>query len=261
MYKYILFSIENNIATLTLNRPEFGNAFHEESYVEIKHAMEECANNDLVRAVVIKGEGKFFSAGGDVVGFKELIETKKYFDIDLMKNVGGMTRSVRECPKPVVAMIRGAAAGAGMSLAMSCDFRIMTENAKLITAFIGMGFPADSGLLYFLCRAVGTAKATDMVMLSKPVSAQEALNLGLCNKVVEEDKLEEETMKFAKYLASQPTQALMRQKKLITEFFNKDLEDFNNREAEYMCEASRTEDHAEAVYAFLEKRAPQFKGK
>ncbi|MHC1719256.1 MAG: enoyl-CoA hydratase/isomerase family protein [Clostridiaceae bacterium] len=261
MYNQILFKVENNIATITLNRPEFGNAFHQESYGEVKNAIKHCGEDDSIRAVIITGAGKHFSAGGDINRFKNLIETEAYLPRTGVLNAGAMTRSIRECPKPVIAMINGAAAGAGCALALSCDFRVMSEKSKLATSFIGLGFSGDTGLIYFLKSMIGMARTTELLMLPKPILAQQAYDLGICNRLAEEGKLEEVTMELATQLAAQPTQAIARQKKLFNQFFFKDLEEFNTTEAEYMFECGRTQDHAEAVHAFLEKRKPKFSGK
>lgn len=260
MYNDILFSTKNNIATISLNRPQYGNAFTRGTYKEVKDALEKCSNEQSIRAVVIKGEGKNFCTGGDIEQFKELIETKVYIPEDMALDTAAMTRAVRQCPKPVVAMINGVAAGAGFGLALSCDFRVMSEKGKFISSFINMGFTGDSGCMYFLQSYVGIAKTTEMLMLSKPTTSKEAYALGLCNRLTEDDKLEEATMDLATLLANQPTKAIAKQKDLINKFFYRDLEEFNKLESKYMVESSLTKDHEEAVYAFLEKRKAIFKG-
>ena len=261
MYQEILFNIENNIAIITFNRPNYGNAFSEKSYEEIIDALSKCSNDESVRAVVVTGNGKTFSAGGDILEFKEYINNDEPLPVSLVVKAGNMTKAVRNCLKPVIAMINGAAAGAGFSFAMSCDFRVMSEKSKFVTSFIGLGFPGDSGLMHFLNNIIGLAKTTELFMLSKPISSNAAYELGLCNIVAEEGTLEEVTMKLVQELALKPTKAISYQKKLMNEFFFDNLTEFNKREAEYMSLSSRTEDHQEAVNAFLEKRAPEFKGK
>lgn len=261
MYKEILFKIENNIALITFNRPLYGNAFSEKSYDEIIDALEKCSCDDTIRAVVVTGNGKNFSAGGNILDFKGFIDSNELLPESLVVKAGDMTRAVRNCLKPVIAMINGAAAGAGFSFAMSCDFRVMSEKSKFITSFIGLGFPGDSGLMYFLNNIIGLAKTTELFMLSKPISGASAYELGLCNTLAKENFLEETTMKLAEELASKPTTAISYQKKLMNEFFFNNLAEFNKREAEYMSICSRTRDHKEAVNAFLEKRTPEFKGK
>lgn len=260
MYNDIIFSTKNNIAIISLNRPQYGNAFTSDTYREVQDALEKCGNDQSIRAVVIKGEGKNFCTGGDIQQFKELIETKVFIPEEMALDTASMTRAVRQCPKPVVAMINGAAAGAGFGLALSCDFRVMSEKSKFITSFINMGFTGDSGCMYFLQSYLGIAKTTEMLMLSKPMTGKEAYDLGLCNRLTEDDKLGETTMELATFLANQPTKAIAKQKDLINKFFYRDLEEFNKLESKYMVESSCTKDHAEAVYAFLEKRKAIFRG-
>jgi 2-(1,2-epoxy-1,2-dihydrophenyl)acetyl-CoA isomerase len=172
-----------------------------------------------------------------------------------------MAASVRECPKPVIAMINGAAAGAGCSLALACDFRVMTPKSKLVRACVKMGLSGDTGGWSYLQRLAGVAKATQLMMSGDAVAGEEALRLGLATILAEEDKLREEAYALAGKLAALPTFAIARQKKLIYETFYADLAAYSQREADYMVECSHTADFAEAVDAFLEKRAPQFSGK
>ncbi len=261
MYKEIIFTIENNIGFITFNRPKYGNAFAEASYGEIIDALKNCSENNSVRAVVVTGKGKNFSAGGNILDFKDYIDNNVPLPEDLIVMAGNMTKAVRECQKPVVAMINGAAAGAGLSFALACDFRVATDKSKFITAFIDLGFPGDSGLIYFMKSYIGLAKTTELLMTSKPLSGTEAYELGLCNILTTEETLKEETLKLANMLAAKPTKAISLQKKLINEFFYKNLSEFNKKEAEYMAQSSLTKDHKEAVNAFLEKRKPIFKGK
>lgn len=260
MYNHILFEIRNNIAIITLNRPDYGNSFHQDSYIEIKDAINMCSEDKLVKVVIITGSGKNFSAGGDINRFKNLIETKKYLPKTGPLNSGSMTRAILKCKKPVIAMINGAAAGAGFALALACDYRVMSEKSKLATSFINMGFPGDTGLIYFLQLMIGTARTKELLMIPGLINAKQAYELGLCNILAVDGQLEHETLNLASKLANLPTQAIARQKKLIYDFFYADLEEFNKREAEYMYECGQTKDHAEAVYAFLEKRKPQFSG-
>ena len=261
MYQYIIVEKKDNVATITLNRPESGNAFALESYLEVKQAFEEVGRDEEVRAVVLTGAGKHFSAGGDIHRFKMLIETKAYLNPENVVHAGAMSNAIMRCPKPVVAMINGAAMGAGCSLALACDFRVVTPKSKMGMAFINMGFSGDTGAIYLMTRLVGTAKSRELMMLGRPVSGEEAVNLGLASRLAEEGALKETTDALVQELLSKPTGAIARQKRLYYEFFYRDFLQFNLREADYMEECSRTADHAEAVNAFLEKRKPEFKGK
>jgi len=261
MYKQILLSVENKVATITLNRPEVSNAFATDSYREIAEAIEECSANEAVGAIVITGAGKNFSAGGDIQRFKKLIETKEYLQGAGIEKAGKMGLAARSCPKPTIAMVNGAAAGAGCSLALACDFRIVTGNSKLAMSFINVGLSGDTGGLYYLQKIVGIAKASEMMMLGSPVGGEEAVRIGLATTLAEEGKLAEVTTKFAQKLANKPLFAIKRQKELMMEFFYENIAAYSVKEREYMVECSRTADFAEAVNAFLEKRTPNFQGK
>jgi 2-(1,2-epoxy-1,2-dihydrophenyl)acetyl-CoA isomerase len=209
----------------------------------------------------LTGAGKHFSTGGDINRFKSLIETKVGILPENVKAAGAMAMAVRRCPKPVVAMVNGAAAGAGCSLALACDFRIVTEKSKFVMAFINLGLSGDTGGMYYLQKLLGTGKAIEMLMLGAPVGGSEAVRIGLANRLAAEEQLVSETYAFAKQLANKPGIALGHQKELLNEFFYGDLEAYTEKEAEYMADCSHSADFAEAVYAFLEKRAPNFTGK
>lgn len=264
MSELVLVEKENGIATITLNRPEQGNAFANESYIQVRQALDECGRDAAVRVVIITGNGKNFSAGGDIREFKNLIDNGVDEGIAKQEIViaGEMSEAVLRCPKPVIAMINGAAAGAGCSLALACDFRIMAPKSRLIMAFINMGFSGDTGGIYYLTRLVGMARTTELMALGTPVDAAQALNLGLANRVSDsEETLKETTFALASQLLRRPGKAIALQKRLYYEFMYRDLRQFNIREADYMYECSQSEDHAEAVNAFLEKRKPVFVGK
>lgn len=261
MFKTILYEVVNHTATITINRPEVSNAFSIDTYREVKEAVEKAGNSEEVRVVIITGAGKHFSAGGDIKRFQMLIETEEFLSPEGVIATGAMARSVKQCPKPVIAMVNGAASGAGCALALACDFRVMGPSSKLIMSFINMGFSGDTAGMYFLNKMIGTAKTTEIMTFAKPIKADEAFALGLTTKVAEEGQLLGATNELAESLKNRPTQAIARQKKLNTEFFFNDLEAYVSREAQYMVESGRTADHKEAVYAFLEKRAPNFTGK
>ena len=261
MYQTILYEEKENIAYITFNRPEVGNAFSEVSFREIPEALTKASEDGNIRAVVLTGKGKLFCGGGDINQFKEMIEKDDGgIPEHLVEATGAMGRAIRNCSKPVIASINGAAAGAGMGVALAADFRIMEKRSSLVTAFIGMGLPGDTGVLYFLQKMVGISMATELLMFSKPIKGERAFELGLANKVVEDGTLEEQTWAFVKKVASLPTQTVSYQKQLSNEFFYSDLEKFNYREAQLMHLSSLTDDHKEAVTAFLEKRAPHFRG-
>lgn len=260
VYTTIMYEVKDSIATLTLNRPEVGNAFAQESYIEVRNALDAASEAPQVRVVVITGAGKHFSAGGDIRRFQRLIASGVFLQRENIMAAGRMAARIKTCNKPVIAMVNGAAAGAGCSLALACDFRVVTPKSKLVMSFIKMGLSGDTGGMYYLERLVGVARATELMMTGTAVDGTRAVELGLATRLAQEGCLAEETNRLARELAAAPTFALARQKQLIMETFYQDLAKYADREATYMADCSRTQDFAEAVTAFLEKRPPKFTG-
>ncbi len=266
MSQDLLISKENKIATVTINRPEMGNALTSDFYGKLTGAMNELGADDEVNAIVITGAGKHFSAGGDIQGMKAKIEEKKRTGKVsssrlTVRATADMGIAIRRCPKPTIAMINGAAAGAGCSVALACDFRVVQPSSKFVMAFINVGFCGDSCGLYFLQRLIGTARMTEMMMTGNQVKGEEAFRIGLANRLAEEGKLAETAYELANFIAAKPGFALRKQKELINEFFYSDLDVYAERETDYMVACGQTDDYVEAVYAFLEKRKPNFKGR
>lgn len=261
MYQYIILEVKDRVAVIRFNRPESGNAFAKESYIEIREAVEKCAKDDNVGAIVLTGVGRHFSAGGDIRRFKGLIENKEYISTENILRAGAMAKTMRTCPKPVIAMVNGAAAGAGCSLALACDFRFVTPKSKLVMSFIKLGLSGDTGGMYYLNKLVGTAKTLELMMLGDMIGGEDCVQLGLATRCVEADALEEETLAFAAKLAHGPLYGYAKQKELMMKYFYSDLEDYYEDEANFMSSCSYTEDFAEAVDAFLEKRTPIFQGR
>lgn len=247
-------SKEGRVATLTLNRPEFANAFATESYGMIRDYMEELGQDRGIGSIVITGKGRFFSAGGDIQRFKELIESKTYLQAENIVYAGQMAKAIRQCPKPVIAMINGAAAGAGLSCVLACDYRIVTPSTKMVMAFVNMGLCGDTGSILTLTKLVGVDKASKIMMTGEPVKGEEAVRIGLASMLAEDDKLAETTYAFANKLANKSTRAIAAQKKLIYKYFYGMMDEFFQDESEEMAALSRECDFEEAVYAFLEKR-------
>ncbi len=263
MFEAILYEVKDNIAFITFNRPKQGNAFSETSFREIPEALSKANEDTSVRAIVLTGKGKLFCGGGDVNQFKEILDDPNSEGLPnhLVDATGQLSIAIRNCPKPIISSINGAAAGAGLGVALASDFRIMEESSTLITSFIFMGFPGDTATSYYLQKILGTAKTNEMMMLSPKVKGKEAKELGLSTLTVEDGTLEEATKQFAQKVASLPTKALAQHKKILNEFFYKDLSEFTSLETKNMVEASKTDDHAEAVVAFLEKRQANFTGR
>lgn len=257
-YQYILVTVENRIATVTLNRPEYSNAFAKESYTEIADAMEVLGAKKDVGVIVITGAGKHFSAGGDIKRFKMLIDSGEYLDADNIAAAGNMSLAIRECPKPVIAMINGVATGAGLSCALACDFRIVSPSSKMIMAFVNMGLCGDTGSIYNLIRLIGPDKAELMMMTGEACRGEDCVRIGLATVLAEEGKLAETTYELASKLAGKSSTAHGGQKRLIKKYFYGGLADFAKDEGKEIAAASRQADFTEAVNAFLEKRAPEY---
>ncbi|MEY8370306.1 enoyl-CoA hydratase/isomerase family protein [Aerococcaceae bacterium 50-4] len=261
MFETILFKKEDHIATITFNREASGNAFSDTTYQEVIDAVTSVEDDPDVKAIVITGAGKYFCAGGDIRQFKDLAASGEGIPESGVIKTGEMVAAVRQSSKPVIAAVNGVAAGAGLGLALACDFILMGEQSQLVTAFIQMAFPGDTNLLFNLSQAIGVYRTNRHVMLNEPITAELAATYGIAYQVVPDAKLQEAALSLAKHFVTSPSHAIAYQKAIIYDLqYPKALE--NNRvEAKYMRQASLSEDHREAVAAFLEKRKPQFRGK
>jgi 2-(1,2-epoxy-1,2-dihydrophenyl)acetyl-CoA isomerase len=258
-YQTIKYGLSEGIGLITLNRPEVYNAFNEQMKKDLNDALKEAEKDSTVRCVVIRGAGdKAFCSGQDL---KEDSGGKRSLKESLEKSYNPMIRKIRTMEKPVIGMINGVAAGAGCSLALACDMRIMSSTAKLIEVFIRIGLVPDSGSHWFLSRLAGMAKAFEYAATGRDISAEEAERVGLVNKIVPPDKLEEETMALAKKFAQAPTKAIGLIKRTLNKSLSSDLDTILDYEACIQQIASETDDHHEGVKAFLEKRQANFKGK
>lgn len=254
MFETILYEVKDKIAHLTINRPESGNAFKGITYGEIIEAMAKADDDDNVDVVIITGKGKHFCAGGDIMEFGKLLQQQKPIPKDMVIKTGDTIKSVYNSKKPVIAAINGSAAGAGLGLALACDFIVMDENAKMHTAFIKMAFPGDTGLIYSLYKAIGSFKTREHVMLGTPIDAELADKYNLLYKVSKAGELDEDAQALAKLLSDSSSNALKLQKELFSQAIYPGLDEFNKMEAEGMHAASQHPDHLKAVMAFAEKR-------
>jgi 2-(1,2-epoxy-1,2-dihydrophenyl)acetyl-CoA isomerase len=257
MYETILYTVENNVAVLRLNRPDKLNAYIGRMNHEIKQAVKAASIDENVRCIVITGEGRAFCSGQDL---SEVDENTDYGQV-LRDNYGPMMKQIIQCEKPIIAGVNGVAAGAGFSIALACDFRLAHENASFINAFIHVGLIPDAGNLYYLPKLVGQAKALELSVLGEKVTAQQALSLGLVTKVIPGEEFEVEVTNFANRLAQLPTKAIGLIKRYIKMANDLPIEDYLDKEAEGQRIAGLTADHREGISSFLEKRKPQFIGK
>ena len=256
-------TVEDSIATLTFNRPERLNALSTPIMEGLLHGLPRLAGDPAVKVVVLTGAGRAFCAGGDVKSMAEdggerrsVVEATTH-----LRSRMEVSRILHELPKPTIAMINGPAAGAGLALALACDLRIAGVSARLVTAFVRVGFSGDFGGSWFLTRLVGTAKARELYFTGRPVDAEEALKLGLVNRVVPDDQLHEATMELARSLANGPSIALSLMKRNLNCAESGGLAELLDIEAVHQVQTGRTEDHREAAKAFVEKRSPIFVGR
>ena len=261
MPETILYEVERRVATITLNRPEVFNAFNEAMKKDMNDALKEAEKDPNVRCVVLRGAGeKAFCSGQDLKEHSGK-DTRRSLKDSLEKNYNPMIRKMRSMEKPIIGMVNGVAAGAGMSLALACDMRIMADHAKLIEVFIRIALVPDTGSHWFLPRLVGMAKTFEYAALGGDISAQEALQVGLVNKIAPSAELEKTTMEIAEKLAKSPTKSIGLIKRTLNKALTTDLDSLLDYEAYVQEIASLSEDHKEGVQAFLEKRPAQFKGK
>lgn len=251
--------IENKVAFITLNRPEVFNSFNREMALALQDTLDACEKNDDVRAIVLTGSGKAFCAGQDLKevttpelnpGFKKILE----------EHYNPIITRIREIKKPVIGAINGVAAGAGANIALACDIVVADERASFIQAFSLIGLVPDSAGTYFLPRLIGFQKALALAMLGDKIGAEEAEKLGMIYKYVPSDEFQETINKLALKLANMPTKALGMIKELFNKSMTNTLEEQLEMESKYQIEAAQSEDYAEGVAAFIEKRKPNFKG-
>jgi 2-(1,2-epoxy-1,2-dihydrophenyl)acetyl-CoA isomerase len=255
-------TIENGIATLTFNRPERLNALSTPIMQGLLDGLPRLAGDPTVKVVILTGNGRAFCAGGDVKSMAEGGERRSAPEATAhLRSRMEVSRILHELPKPTIAMINGPAAGAGLALALACDLRIAGTSARLVTAFVKVGFSGDFGGSYFLTRLIGTARARELYFTGHPVEADEALTIGLVNRVVPDDRLHDATMELARSLAQGPQIALSLMKCNMNCAENAGLAELLEMEAVHQVQTGRTEDHREAAEAFVEKRAPVFVGR
>lgn len=262
---HLLYDVENSVAYLTMNRPEARNALSISMRQQLLETLQALEADASVRCVVLRGAGEHFLAGGDVKSFMEFTELtpdqRRLTFINRIHGLNSIMVTMRRLRKPVIASVRGAAAGAGVSLALCCDLVVASEDAFFSLAYPHIASSPDGGASYYLPRLVGAKKAMEIALLGDRFTARQAQGMGLINRVVANGELEAETRTLAERLASGPTRAYGNIKKLILESSDNSLEEQLQSEAETFGDSAMAEDWLEGVTAFNEKRSPKFTGR
>jgi 2-(1,2-epoxy-1,2-dihydrophenyl)acetyl-CoA isomerase len=261
VYETILFEKSGGVANVALNRPKKLNAFEGTMHEELYDALDGAASDEEVRCVVLRGEGKGFSAGADLAQIVEGADGDPDLGEYLRSTYSRLVSRMVSMEKPLVAALHGPVYGAGVGIALACDMRIAAESAKFSIAFIKIGLMPDAGVSFLLPRVVGLGRALEMSMLGDAVDAEEAYRIGLVNRVVPDDAIAEEAASLAERLAEMPTSALGKVKHSLYASFESDLDAALEREAEGQTFCGYTQDHREGVAAFFEKREARFTGR
>lgn len=254
----ILYEVKDRIAFISINCPKTLNAINDDIIEDLYQAFTAAEADENVRVMVLSGVGKAFCAGGELGSFKKGLEDGT---IDMAKNMKNSSRLpivMKTSSKPIIAAVRGAAAGAGCSLALCCDFCFASENAKFIEAFVGVGLLPDTGGLYALSKAVGETRAVQLCMTGEPIKADKALEYGIAYKVVPDEELDEKVLKFAQRLAAGPSSCYKAIKEMEWNIGWKDFEAYMALEQKLQAECAASPNFREGVSAFLEKRPAQF---
>lgn len=260
-YSNILFTLEEGLARLTLNRPDKLNSFNTDMHAEVRDALERTAR-EQARVLVLTGAGRGFCAGQDL-GDRAVAPGGAAVDLgdSIERNYKPLVLALRRLPMPVVAAVNGVAAGAGANIALACDLVIAARSASFVQAFCRLGLVPDSGGTWFLPRLVGNARALGLALLGDKLSAEQAAEWGLIWKCVDDAELAGTVDALAQQLASAPTLGLARTKQAVYESWSRSLEEQLDLERDLQRELGRSADYAEGVAAFTEKRVPRFLGR
>lgn len=262
MFETVKYELNENVALLTMNRPDALNALSMQLTVDLKASIEQ-AIADKARAVVLTGEGRAFCSGGDLREMSEMWKKEgriEAFMEEPLKALHDVILLIRETPIPFVAAVQGVCAGAGTNFALACDLIFASEDASFNEAFARIGLSPDCGGSFFLPRAVGEKLAAEIFMTAETLSAEKALQIGMINRVVAPESLMSEASRMARKLAQKPTAAIGRIKQMLNATFSNDLRTQLDLEHELQIESGKGNDFKEGVQAFFEKRQPEFTG-
>lgn len=262
----VLCTVRDRVATITLNNPAAKNSMSDAMAPALRKLYQECSDDPTIGAVIITGAGGMFSAGGNIKGMGQNNAARQARPIEdkiteLQDKQRKTTGAIVGMRKPTIAALPGYAIGAGLAIALACDIRIAAETAYVTTGYLGIGLSGDYGIAWLLTRAVGNAHARELLMLPQKVDASRCEAIGLFNRVVPGDKLQEEAFAMAKTMANGPSVALRYMKDNLDDAVTCDFDTALNHEAERLNYSATSVDHKEAVQAFMEKRKPVFVGK
>jgi len=258
-YEKILYKKQGSITTVTFNEPDKLNPMGVQMAENIRSALEESARDEEVRAIILTGAGRAFSANGDLREIRQNVPPLVFRDGIAL--VFKAVLAIADLEKPVIAAINGPAVGVAFNMALACDIIVASEGASFSEIFIHIGLIPDGGAHFLLPRIVGLAKAKELFYTGKIISAKEAETLGIVNEVVSADKLNSTALEWANRLGNSPTRAIGMAKKLLNRSFQTGLAEMIQMETEIQTMLRETEDHKEGIAAFFEKRPPSFKGK
>lgn len=260
-FETIKYEVNEGIATLTFNRPEVFNSLNEEMHAELKQALGQVKKDKSIRVLIITGEGKAFCAGQDL-NDRSVNDGDAKLDLgeSIERKYNPLIKTIYNLEMPVICKVNGVAAGAGVGIALACDFVIANEKASFIQAFCKIGLVPDSGNSFFLPKLVGMARAKELCMLGDKLSAQTAQEYGLISRVYPLDEIDEEVEKLAKHFSTAPTYGLSLIKKALNESIENSLDEQLELEKNLQRAAGHSNDYKEGVAAFLGKRAPNFQG-
>jgi 2-(1,2-epoxy-1,2-dihydrophenyl)acetyl-CoA isomerase len=261
VYETLLYEEDNGVASIALNRPEKLNAFDSAMHDELYTALGGAADNEQIRCIVLRAEGRGFSAGADLAQVVREADGDPDLGEYLRTTYSRLVKRMVGIEKPIIAALHGPVYGAGVGLALACDLRVAAQSAKFSVAFIKIGLMPDAGVTFLLPRVIGLGRAMEMSMLGDAVNSEEAYRIGLVNRVVADDSLLEEARNLANHLAAMPTVALGKIKHALYASFERNVETALEAEAEGQTLCGSTRDHKEGVTAFFDKREPRFTGR
>ncbi|MCA0043372.1 enoyl-CoA hydratase/isomerase family protein [Celeribacter litoreus] len=257
----LVFDVKNGVATITINRPEKRNSFHDDMVRQWVAWLDECKTRDDVKVIVFTGTENSFSAGGDTSRFKDKAEqTPLQAKEGMTRNTQSLARKVAEIDKPIIAAINGMAVGGGLDVALMCDVRLMTASARVAETYAKMGLIPGVGGAWFLPRIIGTSAALDMFWTSRWVEADEALSLGLVNRVFPDESFRDDVTAYAEQIAAAAPMSVRMIKRMVLQSLNTDLHSHLDTLSSHIALVRTSDDHKEAVAAFKEKRKPVFRG-